>query len=110
MERKGGANLARDYQALMHKVEQATFDPRASLSVKEVRDQLWTLLTSAKPYREKLNNHGRYTALNIEPVTDDEEPGKQRVEFRRFQGQTGMDELCGQLAELLDLVDAARKV
>jgi hypothetical protein len=109
MEYAKGGKLAGEYEALMHRVEEATLDPSASLSVKDVRDKLWALLTRAKPYRPKLNNHARYTALNIEPVTD-AEPAKQRVEFRRFQGQTGMDELCSQLAELLDLVDEARKV
>ncbi len=108
MDRKGGGKLAGEYDTLMKKVEESMLDPSAVLSVKEVRDQLWTLLNRAKPYREKLNNHGRYTALNIEPVTD-AEPAKQRVEFRRFQGQTGIDELCAQLRELLALVDTARQ-
>ncbi|MBV9821659.1 MAG: hypothetical protein JO144_05395 [Actinobacteria bacterium] len=78
------------------------------MSVDEVRDELWNLLKKAKPLKEKLNNAGRYTALNIEPVSE-EDPHKQRVEFRRFQGQASVRELCAQLQELLTLVEEAQQ-
>ncbi len=110
MDKKGGGGkLAGEYDELMKRVNESMLDPAAAMSVDEVRDHLWNLLKKAKPLKEKLNNAGRYTALNIEPVTDEEDPGKQRVEFRRFQGQTSMDELCAQLAELLSLVEEARR-
>lgn len=109
MEKTGGGKLAGEYDALMKRINESMLDPAAAMSVDDVRDQLWNLLKKAKPLKEKLNNAGRYTALNIDPVTDADDPAKQRVEFRRFQGQTSVGELCDQLAELLSLVDEARK-
>ena len=108
MDKNGGGKLAGEYDALMKRVNDSMLDPGSAISVDEVRDDLWNLLKKAKPLKEKLNNAGRYTALNIEPVTEDD-TAKQRVEFRRFQGQTSVDELCAQLAELLSLVEKARE-